>query len=122
MKEKYNQSFHVNNGQINIANDNSTVHANLTIGKDSSTEEKLLSSLHELIQTLKETNQISMDLRYDVKNKAELAVEDIQEKEMTPKRLQRFRNFIRDKMPEMQACSTVFAAISAVNDALQLYR
>lgn len=120
MKNKGNNVFHSTNSQINISNDNSSLKATYINGDRLDESEKLLTSLQQLLEALKEEKNTNGSVESLATSTQEI-IEDLQEDDLSERRLKRFREKLNSILPELQLGSTLCAVISAVNDAIQLY-
>jgi hypothetical protein len=122
LKNSKGFSFNVTNGQINISNDHSVLKAELHINSKQNSEDPLICSLKQLIESLQRDELVkNIELKQELSARAKVVLEDASDNELTPKKLNRFYQFLANATPAMQASSTICGVISAVNDAIQLF-
>ncbi|SHF02059.1 hypothetical protein SAMN05444392_106106 [Seinonella peptonophila] len=120
MEDKQNQYFHGDNIQINTANDQGTVNANMNVTQNSMEMKKLLSLFEKFIKDLEQSDQIDNESKEDILRETQHVISDVKDQKINKKGLTRFHNFLKESMPEMQLAATTLASASALNDGLQL--
>lgn len=119
MSNKGNNVFHATNSQINISNDQSTINAKLNVNGHNR-EDRLLTTLQQLLEVLNKEKVVNPDLS-ELSNNTEDLIEDLKANDLSERRLRRFHDKLNQLSPEIQLSSVLLAAISAVNDAVQLF-
>lgn len=106
--------------QINIANDQAALKATYINSNQGNQTERLLSALQKLLESLENEPNENKEL-VKLVGSTEDIIDDLKEEDLSKRKLTKFREKLNNILPEMQLGSTLFAAISAVNDAIQLY-
>ncbi|MGA8943311.1 MAG: hypothetical protein WB502_11465 [Thermoactinomyces sp.] len=120
MKEKGDFIFNTTNSQINIANDQASLKATYINNSQEDQTEKLMVALQNLLESLENEPNGNKEL-VKLAASTENIIDDLKEKDLSKRRLDKFREKLNNISPALQLSSTLFAAISAVNDAIQLY-
>lgn len=120
MKRKGDFIFNTTNSQINIANDQAALKATYINSSQENQTEKLMTALQKLLESLENESDGNKELMR-LAASTENIIDDLKEEDLPKRRLDKFREKLNDISPALQLSSTLFAAISAVNDAIQLY-
>jgi hypothetical protein len=118
--KKNDHIYNVNKGQVNINHGSGTINANYTINKQNKDNDMLLDSLQHLLHTLDQEKEVGFIVKHSIESQIEPVMEEIQNENISKSKLQKFRDFLSNCLPELQAFSAVCAAVSATKDAIDL--
>lgn len=100
--KKNNHHFQISGGrQINISNDQSTINAKYTEIKGIQNEQKLIEELRIFIKEVQKEPNLNQLQEHDLTLKAETILDDIEDDNLSKKRLSKFRETISNYMPEI---------------------
>jgi hypothetical protein len=111
--------FNNSGGQINIASDQSTIHAAYSTNRSRDDRmEKLMSALAQLHEALERESAPDKEL-VQLSAMTENLMKEVKSGEISGEKLRRFREALNQFTAEMQLGSTLLAAISAASDIIQ---
>ncbi|WP_044640633.1 hypothetical protein [Risungbinella massiliensis] len=122
MTNSKSNQYNLKQGMFVIANDQGTAKGEMTIHTSENTTQKdLLSVLEKLLDAVQKDKVISDSTKSELAIRTEDMISDLQEDDLSEKRVGRFRSFLEQRAPELQLSATLFGMVSAVKDGLDLY-
>ncbi len=118
--KKGDHTYNVSNGQVNINHGSGTINANYTINKGTHDISKLQDALQQLQDALEQEKNMGFIVKNSVLSETQSVTHELQNNRISKSKLQKFRDFLSNCLPELQAFSAICAAISTVKDVIDM--